>query len=219
MKELAEVLSDPSDHEGWNALLKDKIVEINDLLQNLAYSFGLGLADVEDLRQIAMIRIIRESVRISKPLSYWSYWRSILRSVVIDYARVHKRYERARSPTHRQPKIGFLEEIESGELISNYLTKAPALRAEVFRGMLQGETGGETASRLGTTPESVYALRSKIRFDIKNLHKSDDFSQINMEKDFWISAAKRRLVIGVDQNRKSPTADRAARKRRASTSA
>ncbi len=168
--ELLSVLRDPSDRAGWQRLLEEYEGRISAYVNFLAASYDLNASDRLDIRQTALLRIVLESHRIDAPEATWVYWKRIIRSCVVDFARVKRRatevlpdeIEDPREPTAAEFRIRLEEVME-------HFSQRSELVREVLAALLREEDANETARRLGTTVETIYVTRHRIRREINRL--------------------------------------------------
>lgn len=165
-----ETLRDPNDREGWEALLGEYEERIVRYISFLSATYSLSAADRLDVRQTALLRIILESARIEAPEAMWAYWKRIIRSCVVDFARVKRRYVEERPEEQRPPALAEPsdERLRVDEVLEHFASRSPLIR-EVLLGLLEDEKPVDTARRLKTTTSTIYVVRQRIRQEIRRL--------------------------------------------------
>ncbi len=165
--DLAGALRDPSNKAAWNALLTENMPWMTAYLRRGASQYSLHDWEVDDIFQVALIRIVVESSNILDVSSYRGYWRAILRTSLYDFVRAKfgSKEEPVGEPIAHGPSAEASLELKQ---LEKYLSARTALVREVLRGLALGETAQETADRLGTTEGTVFVVRSTVRRDLRD---------------------------------------------------
>ncbi len=168
--EITRTLRNPRDRAGWEQLLRLEDRRITMYLLSLGRQTGWrSAADLADIKQTALLRIILESRRIRDPTVYWTYWRRILRSCFFDFLRVEGRTATQEIPDNLPDPSADPTARDIERVLRSFREGSTALGAAVLDGLLTGEAAADTARRLSTSRDTIYAIRSRIRNRLRRL--------------------------------------------------